>query len=183
MTLSFPIIFFFYSTSYLSLNRIKLSIAKKHENGDWSSHLRSRFIGVALTFLTFLLLGTFPGWHEEIDETGSNVEVSPFPSRSVSTFCLVTSALASMFHLVAALWQHINSSAAATMTTNMTYGAVKGSVGTGGMILAWGGTIFSIIVAGGLYVMIASISKIRQLTDEEWAPANPPLRWCSRIGE
>lgn len=25
---------FFYSTSYLSLNRIKLSIAKKHENGD-----------------------------------------------------------------------------------------------------------------------------------------------------
>ncbi|GFF22893.1 hypothetical protein IFM51744_04099 [Aspergillus udagawae] len=125
------------------------------------------FIAVILTFLCFILLATFPGWHEEIDENGSEREVKPFPSRPVSQAALGLSALGFMFGLVSILWQHINSSAAGTMSESLTYGAIEGHVGTAAMILGWAAVVCLGIVSLALLIMILSIRMLAKLTDEE----------------
>jgi hypothetical protein len=46
-------------------------------------------MAVIIAFFSFILLSTFPNWHEERDEhTGSDVDVKPFPSRPVSQIVL-----------------------------------------------------------------------------------------------
>ncbi|KAJ5441556.1 hypothetical protein N7491_003962 [Penicillium cf. griseofulvum] len=124
------------------------------------------YVTVALAFISFILLSTFPGWHDEVDETGSVREVKPFPSRPVSQVCLFVTTASFGFGFVSVLWQHINSSATATMTEILTYGAVSGHVGGAAMVFGWI-SITLIATAGiGLLVMILSIELIRRLTDE-----------------
>ncbi|RHZ46558.1 Fig1 domain-containing protein, partial [Aspergillus thermomutatus] len=125
------------------------------------------FIAVVLTFLCFILLSTFPGWHEEIDEEGSEREVKPFPSRAVSQAALGLSTLGFIFGLVSILWQHVNSSAAGTMSESLTYGAIESHVGTAAMILGWAAVVCLGIVALALLVMILSIRIITMLSDDE----------------
>ncbi|KAJ5736579.1 Ca2+ regulator and membrane fusion protein Fig1-domain-containing protein [Penicillium malachiteum] len=125
------------------------------------------FIVVAAAAICFLMLATFPGWHEELDETGSDVEIKPFPSRPVSHAALATSAVGFSFGLIAALWQHINSAAAASMAEKLSYGQITGHVGPAAMAFGWIGVVLIGVVAHGLLVMIMSISLIRKLTYDE----------------
>ncbi|RHZ64666.1 hypothetical protein CDV55_103919 [Aspergillus turcosus] len=125
------------------------------------------FIAVVLTFLCFVLLATFPGWHEEVDEDGSEREVKPFPSRRVMQVALGSSALSFIFGLVSILWQHINSSAAGTMSESLTYGAIESHVGTAAMILGWAAVVCLGIVALALLIMILSIRMLTMLVDDE----------------
>ncbi|EIT73576.1 hypothetical protein AO1008_04837 [Aspergillus oryzae 100-8] len=124
------------------------------------------FIAVAVAFICFLALATFPGWHEEVDEDGSEREVKPFPSRRVSQAALGMSTLGFIFALISILWQHINSSAAGTMSESLTYGAIESHVGTAAMVLGWAAVVCLGVVALALLVMIMSISLLRQLTEE-----------------
>ncbi|OGM49811.1 hypothetical protein ABOM_001492 [Aspergillus bombycis] len=124
------------------------------------------FVAVVATFICFLALSTFPGWHEEVDEAGSEREVKPFPSRPVSQAALGLGSLAFIFALVSILWQHINSSAAGTMAESLTYGAVESHVGTAAMILGWAAVVCLGIVVLALLIMLMSISLLRRLTDE-----------------
>lgn len=119
-----------------------------------------------LAFVTLGLLATFPGWHEEMDASGSEHDVKPFPSRPVSQVALAASALASLLALVSMMWQHTTSVAAATTAQDTAYGAVKTHVGAIAMALGWLGLAFLIIPAIGLLVMIMSISLLDRLTDE-----------------
>src|SRR4051794_22951993 len=83
-------------------------------------------VAIILAFFTFILLATFPGWHEERDErTGSDVDVKPFPSRPVSQVALALIFIASIFVLVSVLWQHTASVAAATIVQDLGNGSVK----------------------------------------------------------
>ncbi|KAH2567110.1 hypothetical protein KXV42_000728 [Aspergillus fumigatus] len=124
-------------------------------------------IAVILAFLCFILLATFPGWHEEIDSTGSEGEVKPFPSRPVSQAALALIFVASVFVLVSVLWQHTASVAATTIAQDMGNGSVKSGVGTSAMVLGWFGFVLLVVVTIGLLVMILSIKLLKQLTDEE----------------
>ncbi|KAA8649324.1 hypothetical protein EYZ11_011168 [Aspergillus tanneri] len=121
------------------------------------------FIAVVLTFLCFILLSTFPGWHEEIGEDGSEREVKPFLFRAA----LGLGALGFIFGLDSILWQHVNSSAAGTMSERLTYGAIESHVGMAAMVLGWAAVVCMAIVALALLVMVMSVSLIRQLMDEE----------------
>ena len=116
--------------------------------------------------MCFLLLATFPGWHEEIDEHGSDRDVKPFPSRAVSQVALALIFVASVFVLVSVLWQHTASVAASTIAQDLGNGSVKSGVGTAAMILGWFGFALLIIVTIGLLVMILSISLLDRLTDD-----------------
>lgn len=118
---------------------------------------RHSFTGVALTSIAILLLATFPGWHEEEDDEGSEREVKPFPSRPISYAALGIISISSIFMFVSVFWQHIGSSAGATMAEALSYGTVNGHVGPAAMTLGWIGVLFSFIVAIGLLVMILSI--------------------------
>lgn len=127
----------------------------------------SSIVAVILAFLCFILLATFPGWHEEIDSTGSEGEVKPFPSRPVSQAALALIFVASVFVLVSVLWQHTASVAATTIAQDMGNGSVKSGVGTSAMVLGWFGFVLLVVVTIGLLVMILSIKLLKQLTDEE----------------
>lgn len=126
-----------------------------------------RIVAVVLSFFCFILLATFPGWHEERDESGSDVEVKPFPSRPVSQAALALIFVSSVFVLVSVLWQHTASVAASTIAQDMGNGSVKSGVGTSAMVLGWFGFVLLVVVTIGLLVMILSISLIRKLTDED----------------
>ncbi|EME78198.1 uncharacterized protein MYCFIDRAFT_46762 [Pseudocercospora fijiensis CIRAD86] len=124
-------------------------------------------IAIVLAFITFLLLATFPGWHEEHDaRTGSDIDIKPFPSRPVSQVALALIFIASIFVLVSVLWQHTASVAAAQVAQDLGNGSVKSGVGTSAMVLGWFGFALLIIVTVGLLVMILSIHLLDKLTDE-----------------
>ncbi|EPS26803.1 hypothetical protein POX_g08899 [Penicillium oxalicum] len=124
-------------------------------------------VAVILAFFCFILLATFPGWHEEPDESGSAVEVKPFPSRPVSQAALALIFVSSVFVLVSVLWQHTASVAASTIAQDFGNSVVKSGVGTSAMVLGWFGFVLLVIVTIGLLIMILSISMLRKLTDEE----------------
>ncbi|KAM3417786.1 hypothetical protein BST61_g6014 [Cercospora zeina] len=124
-------------------------------------------IAIVLAFITFLLLATFPGWHEEHDaRTGSDIDIKPFPSRPVSQVALALIFIASIFVLVSVLWQHTASVAAAQVAQDFGNGSVRSGVGTSAMVLGWFGFALLIIVTIGLLVMILSIHLLDKLTDE-----------------
>lgn len=124
-------------------------------------------MAIILAFLTFILLATFPGWHEERDElTGSDVDVKPFPSRPVCQVALALIFIASVFVLVSVLWQHTASVAASVVAQDFGNGSVKSGVGTAAMILGWFGFALLVIVTIGLLVMLLSMSVLDKLTGE-----------------
>lgn len=123
-------------------------------------------VAIILAFFTFILLATFPGWHQERDGmTGSDVDIKPFPSRPVSQVALALIFISSIFVLVSVLWQHTASVAASTIVQDLGNGSVKSGVGTSAMVLGWFGFVLLIIVTIGLLVMILSII-VLDLTDE-----------------
>lgn len=124
-------------------------------------------VAIILAFFCFILLATFPGWHEEADASGSEKEVKPFPSRPVSQAALALIFVSSVFVLVSVLWQHTASVAASTIAQDMGNGSVKSGIGSSAMVLGWFAFGLMVVVTIGLLVMILSISLLRQLTDEE----------------
>ena len=114
-----------------------------------------------------MLLATFPGWHEEVDERGSEHDVKPFPSRPVSQVALALIFVASVFVLVSVLWQHTASVAASTIASDLGNGSVGSGVGTAAMVLGWFGFVLFIIVTIGLLVMILSIKLLDEIVDQD----------------
>ncbi|KAL8973337.1 MAG: hypothetical protein Q9183_000030 [Haloplaca sp. 2 TL-2023] len=123
-------------------------------------------VAIVLAFVCFILLATFPGWHEETDERGDERDVKPFPSRAVSQIALALIFIASIFVLVSVLWQHTASVGASTIAQDLGNGSVRSGVGTTAMILGWFGFALFILVTIGLLLMILSISMLNQLTDD-----------------
>ncbi|KKK24307.1 hypothetical protein P175DRAFT_0535807 [Aspergillus ochraceoroseus IBT 24754] len=123
-------------------------------------------IAVILSFFCFILLATFPGWHEHLDPEGSEVEIKAFPSRPVSQVALALIFVASVFVLVSVLWQHTASVAASTIAQDLGNGSVKSGVGTSAMVLGWFAFALMVIVTIGLLLMILSLRLLNQLTDD-----------------
>ncbi|PMD33870.1 hypothetical protein L207DRAFT_517892 [Hyaloscypha variabilis F] len=115
------------------------------------------FSTVPLVFIAILLLATFPGWHEEEDSEGSEREVKPFPSRPVSYLVMALLTLASLLIFVSVFWQHISSSAAVTMGQSLSYGTVRGKVGTVAAVLGWATVFLDILAAVAIFIMIMTI--------------------------
>ncbi|ORY61003.1 Ca2+ regulator and membrane fusion protein Fig1-domain-containing protein [Pseudomassariella vexata] len=122
-------------------------------------------IAIIFAFICFLLLATFPGWHEEEDSEGSEREIKPFPSRPVSQVALAIIFIASIFVLVSVLWQHTASVAASIIAQDFGNGSVLSGVGTSAMVMGWFSFALLIIVTIGLLVMILSIRVLTQLAD------------------
>ena len=125
-------------------------------------------VAIILAFIVLILLATFPGWHEETDaRTGSDVDIKPFPSRSVSQIALALIFIASVFVLVSVLWQHTASVAASQIAQDLGNGHVKSGVGTSAMVLGWFGFGLLVVVTIGLLIMILSIRLLDKLADDE----------------
>ncbi|KAJ5919263.1 hypothetical protein N7466_010206 [Penicillium verhagenii] len=136
------------------------------DNVDQLLTILSSYVSVILTFVCFLLLATFPGWHTETNDTGSDIEVKPFPSRPVSQAALGLISISFGFAFISVLWQHINSSSTASMVETLTYGTVSGHIGTAAMVLGWLAVVLIGFVSLGLLIMILSISLLDRLSEE-----------------
>ena len=127
---------------------------------------RIRIAAIALAVISILLLLTFPGWHGEVDDDGSDRDVKPFPSRPVTRIVLAATTLASLLALVSMMWQHTASVAAATTAQDLAYGTVKSEVGGRAMALGWAALAFLVIPAVGILILIMSISLLDRLVDD-----------------
>lgn len=146
----------------MSLTSILLICGAPKANGRVNS-----IVALVLAFIVFLLLATFPGWHEEHDlRTGSDVDIKPFPSRPVTQISLALIFISSIFVLVSVLWQHTSAVAAAQVAQDLGNGSIKSGIGTSAMVLGWFGFSLLIIVTIGLLVMILSIHLLDRLTDD-----------------
>lgn len=125
-----------------------------------------RIIAIVFAFICFILLATFPGWHEERSGDGDDVQVKPFPSRPVSQAALALIFIATVFVLVSVLWQHTASVAASQVAQDLGNGSVKSGVGTTAMVLGWFSFGLLVVVTIGLLVMILSINLVRGLSEE-----------------
>ena len=123
-------------------------------------------MAVAIGFVIFCLLATFPGWHEEVDDNGSERDVKPFPNRSLSQLACGLSAVTAFLALISSLWQHTAAVAAATTAENMGYGFVRSSVGGAAMGLGWAAFTTLILPFVGLVILILSIQLLDQLQDD-----------------
>jgi hypothetical protein len=119
---------------------------------------------VALTFLGFLGLATFPGWHEEVDpRTGSAIDIKPFPSRPVAQGVL----LASLLLMISALWQHVAAASVVAIVSKTAHGTnVVGDVGIASIGLVWLSFALTVIAVQGLFMEILSIHALDRLVDE-----------------
>jgi hypothetical protein len=124
----------------------------------------SSFISIPLSIISFLLLATFPGWHEEENSEGSERQVKPFPSRPVSRVALGCITVSAIVALLASFWQHMAGAAASAMAAAFTYGAAKGGIGVGAMVCGWLSFVLLMVVALGLLMMILSIKVLEELT-------------------
>lgn len=92
--------------------------------------------------------------------------MKPFPSEAALLASLLAASASSGFGLITILWQHVNSSATATMAEILTYGAVSGHVGGVAMTLGWLSIGLIVLVCVGLWALKLSISLITSLTRE-----------------
>jgi hypothetical protein len=125
------------------------------------------FGAIALSAIAWLGLATFPGWHEEHDaRTGEDIDIKPFPSRSVSHMCLFMCCLATLFLLTSALWQHVAAATAASIISSSTQGYLSAHVGPAAATLIWLAWALLVLPGIGLLVLIWSIRLLDRLTDE-----------------
>ena len=109
---------------------------------------------------------TFPGWHEETDDRGSERDVKPFPSRPVLSTAVLLSIFASTLAIVSMLWQHVASVTFVTSAEDTAYGTIKGEVGMVGLVLGWIGAAVMAIGTCGLVVLYLSVSVLDRLIDD-----------------
>lgn len=129
-------------------------------------HVWLRVAAIVLLVVVIGILMTFPGWHEEIDDSGSARDIKPFPSRSVTSTASLLSILASFLALLSMLWQHVASVTFVTDVENMTYRLVQGHVGVVGLALGWLAVGIMLLGSTGLLVMIFSLNLLDALTDD-----------------
>ena len=128
--------------------------------------------------LVFILLSTFPGWHVEVDDqTGSVVDVKPFPSRSVTTVCLALSFFAAVMSIGAAFWHHVSCATAATFMKLWGLDLLSVSVGPIAVAFAWLGASLLCGVFWACFVTSTSMEILDNLTDGNFDHEDDNTYW------
>ena len=122
---------------------------------------------MAFTCLAFFGLASFPGWIEDHDEgTGSNIDIKPFASRTVSQRIAFVLLIGSLLVLVSCLWQHVAAASVVTTVSSMSQKRVVGHVGAVAAVLVWLSLALIVFTFMGVLFMIISIHLLDSLTAE-----------------
>lgn len=124
-----------------------------------------RFISLAFSIVSLLMLSTFSSWHEEEGSDGSCRQVKPFPSRPVSHAALSCLGISAIMTLLSVFWQHMASSNAAILMEIVTAGVVQSKVGAAAMGLGWSTVFLNAVETVAILIMILSIRVLAQLED------------------
>lgn len=120
---------------------------------------------MAFSILSFLLLSTFPSWHEEENSEGSEREIKPFPSRPVSLVVLAFLGISAMMTLLSVFWQQMVTSEAVTLMGIVTSGVVQVEVGAAAMGLGWAIFFLNAVSFIAILLVVLSLSILAVLTD------------------
>jgi hypothetical protein len=124
---------------------------------------RSRIAASGLAVLATAGLAWFPGFHEETGESGSEIEIKPFPSRMACHRVYAALLISSMLMLVSIIWQHTAAVAATTMVKQL--GGLETDIGVITMILGWAAVVLLFLATIMLDIMIRSLSLLDELAD------------------
>jgi hypothetical protein len=105
-------------------------------------------------------------WRTETDDEGSERDVRPFPSKLETRSILGLLVVATMLALVSILWQHIVSSAVVGLSQNLSYGTIRGHVGTVAMVLGWGGVFVDVLLVFVVIVQILSLALLERIMED-----------------
>ncbi|KAE8149903.1 Ca2+ regulator and membrane fusion protein Fig1-domain-containing protein [Aspergillus avenaceus] len=128
------------------------------------------FMSIILMVICIVLFAGFPGWRKEIDSSGEEKEVKPYPSRWLMYSALVCSGLSSTMGLVVMQSQYNSVVAAGVMAEQLMYGAIQTHVGAAGMALGWVAVMCMGVVAiaaFGYVVKHQALSLIRKMLDKK----------------
>lgn len=114
---------------------------------------------IALSTAVFCLLASFTN-RRGLSQDDPDVDIKPLPSRISLLAAAWCSGIASLFSLVAALWQHIAASSAAVILDVTTQQRLSASPGTLAMALGW--LVFALITVVVLW-LISTVSSIHVL--------------------
>lgn len=128
------------------------------------------------------LLLTFPGWHEETDDGGSECDVKPFPSRPVSHAAAAAALVSAILLLISSIWQHVAAVAYTSGVAGLSSAIIGTGVGTAAVALLWIAFVSIILVMVGLVVMIISINLLEALIDDD-SSGRASTRAASRPAE
>lgn len=99
-----------------------------------------------------MVQGTFPGWHTEIDERGSDFDVMPFPRKASVQVSIAAVALSAALTFISILWQHTAAIAATTTAQAFGNGNIGSKVGMTAIALGW---ISSVLLMVSLMTTVA----------------------------
>lgn len=120
-----------------------------------------------MSILCFIALTSFPNWREETNEqTGSEIDIKPFPSGRILMLCVVSSALSMMFMLASALWQHVAAASAKSLIEAGSQGFAAAHVGGAAMALVWLEFMFSAVVTLYFVALVWYIKWLDRLYDD-----------------
>jgi hypothetical protein len=123
---------------------------------------------IGLAIFSFVVFGTFPGWHREKDSrTGDDVDLKPYPNELKALCCVASTLLGAFFTLLSALWQHTASATTATILRASAVSVVKANVGSAGVALAWFVVVVWISVFLASLVIHLELLLLNRLTDDE----------------
>ena len=121
-----------------------------------------------LSLLSIIGFLVFPNWREEVDEqTGSVVDVKPFPSHAIMRILLVAIAFATTLAFAAALWQHTSASSIVCLAETASRGSVHASVGIGAVVLVWLTVLLLALVFLAMLPAVLAVTVLDRLTDED----------------
>jgi len=122
---------------------------------------------MAFTDLAFAGLATYPGWHSEYDaETGSEIEIRPPVSRTISHAVTFVLLMASLLVLVSCLWQHVAAASVVSTVSSITQERALAHVGPAAAVLAWFSLTLIVAAFLGTSVLVLSIAMLREYRDD-----------------
>lgn len=131
----------------------------------------ARITANVLAFACICGLATFPGWHEEIDENGSEREVKPFPSRPITRLINIGFVVSSLLMFISTIWQQTAAVAATSAITWTSNGTLKSHTGVLAMVFAWLAASFLTVCAFGIRILTTSLEivvrELEVVTDED----------------
>ena len=123
-------------------------------------------LSIIFAFIATCLLATFPGWHEEVDENGSERDVKPFPSKAAVRVVLVSELMACILAFMSAVWQHVAAIAFSAALGLLSADTLSNRVGAAGMVFGWLGSISLLVGTIGILFLDIYLRSLDQLTDE-----------------
>lgn len=125
-----------------------------------------RIISLVLNAIGVCSLALFPTWHQEVDDSGSLLDVKPFPTKHVLYLSFACFLLSLLFIFVATLWQHVAAVAELETIQSIFSGSVSTTVGATAMVLGWVAVVIDVFVSLFLWILIFSIRQLVRLTED-----------------